>query len=246
MTSFDSNRRYHKYRKGEKALGRKNKRKKECYEHSLGFNPKKYISKNVDKNIKKNSGGHVYDGHVYDGHVSGSSQSKRSARNTDNIQPKHYDVWFADLGIHPGTSVQGGCRPVVIISNDRSNAYASTVTVLPMTSKRKRLDMASHAWLEGISEEVPMGMLLAEQITTIPKSALRRCVGTISEQEHIEKLERAVRAQFDMSAVCNSSDHTNNDHTNNDHGNTNNNDNNDNTHENNNDEKAGDGLWQQQ
>lgn len=170
-------------------MGRKNKRKKECYERSLGFNPKKYISKNVDKNIKKNSGGHV----------SGSSQNKRPARNTDNIQPRHYEVWFADLGIHPGTSVQGGCRPVVIISNDRSNAYASTVTVLPMTSKRKRLDMASHAWLEGISEEVPMGMLLAEQITTIPKSALRRCVGTISEQEHIEKLERAVRAQFDMS-----------------------------------------------
>lgn len=181
-------------------MGRKNKRKKECYERSLGFNPKKYISKNVSKNVDKNINKRGTSS-KNNGSMSNSPKSTGYRKNnTDNIQPRHYEVWFADLGIHPGTSVQGGCRPVVIISNDRSNAYASTVTVLPMTSKRKRLDMASHAWLEGISEEVPMGMLLAEQITTIPKSALRRCVGTISEQEHIEKLERAVRAQFDMSS----------------------------------------------
>lgn len=181
-------------------MGRKNKRKKECYERSLGFNPKKYISKNVSKNVDKNINKRGTSSKNNGSISNGSKSTGYRKNNTDNIQPRHYEVWFADLGIHPGTSVQGGCRPVVIISNDRSNAYASTVTVLPMTSKRKRLDMASHAWLEGISEEVPMGMLLAEQITTIPKSALRRCVGTISEQEHIEKLERAVRAQFDMSS----------------------------------------------
>ena len=31
--------------------------------------------------------------------------------------PQRGDIWFVELGCHPGTSVQDGCRPAFIMSN---------------------------------------------------------------------------------------------------------------------------------
>ena len=33
-------------------------------------------------------------------------------------KPQRGDIWFADLGSHPDSSVQSGCRPVIVISNN--------------------------------------------------------------------------------------------------------------------------------
>ncbi|MBR2563419.1 MAG: type II toxin-antitoxin system PemK/MazF family toxin, partial [Paenibacillus sp.] len=59
-------------------------------------------------------------------------------------QPKRMEIWFAELGAHPGTSVQEGCRPVLVISNDKGNEYAETVTVAPLTSKIKKPWLPTH------------------------------------------------------------------------------------------------------
>ena len=37
---------------------------------------------------------------------------------TAEHRPQRGDIWFADLGSHPDSSVQGGIRPVIILSND--------------------------------------------------------------------------------------------------------------------------------
>ena len=44
--------------------------------------------------------------------------------------PRRYEVWFADLGDHHGTSVQSGNRPVLIISNDVSSRRHRAMTEL--------------------------------------------------------------------------------------------------------------------
>ena len=44
------------------------------------------------------------------------------------------DILWADLGMFPTSSVQGGVRPVIVISNNKANTYSSVITVVPLTS----------------------------------------------------------------------------------------------------------------
>ena len=41
------------------------------------------------------------------------------------------DILWADLGMFPTTSVQGGVRPVIVVSNNKANTYSSVITVVP-------------------------------------------------------------------------------------------------------------------
>jgi mRNA interferase MazF len=114
------------------------------------------------------------------------------------------DIWFAELGEHPGTCVQEGCRPVLVISNDIANGHAETVTVIPMTSKIKRKWLPSHIPL---SEEDMLvsqcyhsrfepSLILLEQITTIDKTAFRTFVGAVRSKEKTEEINKAVAQQL--------------------------------------------------
>lgn len=118
--------------------------------------------------------------------------------------PKRYEVWFADLGDHPGTSVQSGNRPVLVISNDVGNLYSNTITVIPLTTKIKKLEMPTHirisqadCWMYR-DEALQESLLLAEQITTIDKSVLCNRLCRVNSQEKMQEIKRAVAAQLDM------------------------------------------------
>lgn len=116
--------------------------------------------------------------------------------------PRRYEIWFADLGDHYGTSVQSGNRPVLVISNDVGNQYSRTV--IPLTTKLKRMDMPTHIILT--EEDCCMfqpqtlqdSVLLAEQITTISKSALCGRLCRVTSRERKQEIEQAVAAQLDM------------------------------------------------
>ena len=125
--------------------------------------------------------------------------------------PRRYEIWFADLGDHYGTSVQSGNRPVLVISNDVGNQYSQTLTVIPLTTKLKRMDMPTHIVLT--EEDCCMfrpqtlqdSVLLAEQITTIAKSALCSRLCRVTSREKKQEIVRAVAAQLDMqrtSDIC--------------------------------------------
>ena len=47
------------------------------------------------------------------------------------------DILWADLGMFPTTSVQGGVRPVIVVSNNKANTYSSVITVVPLTSRER-------------------------------------------------------------------------------------------------------------
>ena len=122
-------------------------------------------------------------------------------------RPRRYEIWFADLGDHYGTSVQSGNRPVLIISNDVGNQYSQTLTVIPLTTKLKRMDMPTHIVLT--EEDCCMfrpqtlqdSVLLAEQITTIAKSALCSRLCRVTSKERKLEIERAVATQLDMQST---------------------------------------------
>lgn len=132
-------------------MGRKNNRRKIEYKRSLGFNPRRYL-----------------------GSVSGYGSASEYS-GSPHAPMLRGDIWFARLGRHPGTSVQSGWAPVLIVSNDMANAHARTVTVLPMTRILKKPDLPCHVALDpasvtmGQDWELSPSMILAEQITTIGK-----------------------------------------------------------------------------
>lgn len=120
--------------------------------------------------------------------------------------PKQYEIWFAELGDHYGTSVQSGNRPVLVISNDVANRNSPIITVIPLSSKLKKLELPVHIVLTESDcemlrdEHLEDSILLVEQITTIDKVVLsnRFCRVTSAQKKH--EIEAAVKKQFAMRA----------------------------------------------
>ena len=154
-------------------MARKNNRLKTEYHRGLGFDPRKYITLPVH----------------------------HSVRSAPEHTPQRGDIWFADLGSHPNSSVQGGIRPVVIVSNNIGNAHADTVNIVPMTRHLKKPELPCHTKLSpecitDASQLLDTSMILAEQITTIGKNRLRSYVGKIADTAVLHRIDTAVAAQL--------------------------------------------------
>ncbi len=154
-------------------MARKNRRMKTEYRRGLGFDPRKYLS------------------------ITKSSYPQKITDHT----PQRGDIWFADLGNHPNSSVQGGCRPVIILSNNIGNVYSDTVNIVPMTRHLKKPELPCHTEIspDDITDKrqlLETSMILAEQITTISKYALRNYVGTITDNAVMSAINAAVISQL--------------------------------------------------
>ena len=172
-----------------RTVGRKNRRNKKDYRQRLGFNPDKY-TKHSEHSKKKATFGKSYR-NTY-------SVSKYKPERPYRV-PCRGEIWVAQLGNHPNTSVQEGCRPVLIVSNDKGNHTSNTVVVLPLTSQIKRSELPSHVELHredvfcfGPEEPVLVSMVLAEQITTISKSVLGLRIGRIQNTEKLREIDTAL------------------------------------------------------
>ena len=106
--------------------------------------------------------------------------------------PRRMEVWFADLPMDETTSIQGGSRPVLVISNDIVNARSANVTVAPITSQLKHLEMPTHVVIRNLRER--SSMILAEQIMTVDKKKLIRRIGDCKEME--AEIEKALMEQI--------------------------------------------------
>ncbi len=120
---------------------------------------------------------------------------------------KRMQIWFADLGTHDGKCIQEGERPVLIISNDRANRNCPAVTVIPMTSKIKKLHLRSHIVLgdhniqKATNRPFREGLLLLEQITTIDKRSLKAYVGKLNSPAAEMSIGLAIKAQLGMEGI---------------------------------------------
>jgi len=180
-------------------VGRKNRRNKKDYRQRLGFNPDKYTKTSryaQKKDIHKNGRRETYPRLSRDIH-----KPERPYRI-----PYRGEIWVAQLGYHPNTSVQEGCRPVLIVSNDKGNHTSNTVVVLPLTSQIKRSELPSHVELRredlfcfGPEEPVPISMVLAAQITTISKGVLGPRIGRIQNTVKLWEIDKAL---MDELGIC--------------------------------------------
>ena len=117
--------------------------------------------------------------------------------------PVQYDIWEARLSKKNVGSrhVQVKVRPVIVISNNSANTHSPVLTVVPMTSKRKR-PLPTHVVLDqtGIADErdrTAVSTALCENILSLDKENLIRHLGTLSEQDE-KALARAILVQLGM------------------------------------------------
>ncbi len=126
------------------------------------------------------------------------SMSRR--RTSKSVQPRRGDIFYADLR-NEGNGGKRGCRPVVIIQNDKGNVNGNSVIVAVVTSAKK--ETAAHSrfpWQTAWSEEAP-SIATLEDILTIDKRCLSDYLGTVINTEADKYLDRAIRISLGLERV---------------------------------------------
>lgn len=99
---------------------------------------------------------------------------------------QRYDVIKAKIKYQGEGSVQEKERPYVIVSNPVGTKYATIITVMPLTSKIKKMNMPVHACIKANKENGLSfcSMILGEQIITISKDEVTQKLGTVTKKEN--------------------------------------------------------------
>lgn len=87
--------------------------------------------------------------------------------------------------------VQGGQRPMLIVSNDKGNKSSHIVIAVPLTTNKKRLDMPTHVLVTEKS------VALCEQIFTFNQNYIDRKVDHI-DAETMKEVEKCLAASLGM------------------------------------------------
>lgn len=101
-----------------------------------------------------------------------------TALKSNPMNPKRYEIYFADLDPTRGSEIKK-TRPVVVISQDAMNQYLETIVVCPLTTTihvqwRTRLQ---------ITCTVQPSEIAVDQIRTISKTRLKKKLAKLSESE---------------------------------------------------------------
>jgi len=110
--------------------------------------------------------------------------------------PKRGEIWFVALEPVAGHEI-GKTRPALVISNDRNNLFAETVTVLPITSKTEKI-YPFEVFLPREETHLPKdSKVKCNQIRTVDKKRLINFVSTLLP-EKLEKVEKALLIHLDV------------------------------------------------
>ena len=106
------------------------------------------------------------------------------------------EVYYYTFSNVEGSEIAGG-RPCVIVSNEKNNANAPTVTVIPLTTQDKP-PLPTHVYVDIGSVH---GLALAEQVTTISKRRLSNYCGEVDEKTR-KKIDAALAVQLELLQKC--------------------------------------------
>ena len=112
---------------------------------------------------------------------------------------KKSEIYLANLDPTIGAEISKK-RPVLIVSNDINNEYASTVTILPITSKTDRIFPFEIELQAGEGNLKESSKIKANQIRTIDKSRLQQKIGSISDKK-MNDVEKAILIHLDIKPV---------------------------------------------
>lgn len=121
---------------------------------------------------------------------------RRDPSSVKNWIYRRGDIYLADLDPVIG-SEQGGTRPVLVLQNDIGNFYSPVLTIAPITTELKKLDLPVHVLLENVHGLKATSMAEIEQFNTIDKSRVHRYLGKINK-EQMQAVEIAMAIQLGM------------------------------------------------
>ncbi|HLF17558.1 MAG TPA: type II toxin-antitoxin system PemK/MazF family toxin [Candidatus Omnitrophota bacterium] len=104
--------------------------------------------------------------------------------------PKRGQIWLVDFEPAIGAEIKKK-RPACIISNDISNEFALTVTVLPITDPGKRVQPYEVALGKSEVGLVKDSKIKCQQIRTIDKARLLKQLAVLPENK-IKFVEKAL------------------------------------------------------
>lgn len=104
--------------------------------------------------------------------------------------PRRGEIWLVTLEPVIGNEI-GKTRPALVISNDRNNEFAGTITIIPITSKTEEI-FPFEVFISKEESNLPMdSKIKCNQIRTVDKKRLIRLIGSIS-REKIKEVEKAI------------------------------------------------------
>ncbi|MGL5328747.1 MAG: type II toxin-antitoxin system PemK/MazF family toxin [Peptostreptococcaceae bacterium] len=113
------------------------------------------------------------------------------------LEIKRGDIYWVRLGEGVG-SIQGGVRPVVIVSNDKNNHFSPILTIVPISTQIHKIKLPTHVRVNagdnGLKQE---SFIMAEQVTTANKTSLCGKIGRLSDSDMV-KLNRALEVQINL------------------------------------------------
>lgn len=112
---------------------------------------------------------------------------------------KRGQIYYADLSPVIG-SEQGGNRPVLILQNDVGNRHSPTTIAAIITSRHTKSKLPTHYWIsdEGQTSGLKCeSMVELEQIRTIDKKRLKKCIGYLDPQE-MKAINQKIRISLDV------------------------------------------------
>lgn len=98
-------------------------------------------------------------------------------------------IWLVNLDPTVGAEIKK-TRPAIVISNNVSNQYAGTITVLPVTDQGEKI-YPFEVPLRGGAGLTKESKIKCQQIRTIDKSRLIKLLGKI-ESSDLNKIKEAV------------------------------------------------------
>lgn len=105
-------------------------------------------------------------------------------------------IFMANMPMIQNGSVQDGYRPVIVVQNNKGNAFSPTVQVIPLTTRKKK-ELPMHTKVKGYGLERD-SVALIEQIQTISKKNLHRYIGC-ADGETMKKIDNCLAIQLGLS-----------------------------------------------
>ena len=93
---------------------------------------------------------------------------------------------------------QKGIRPVLIISNEEFNQAMPNVTVLPLTSTKRRLYPSEVLLPKGKAGQPLDSIIMAHQVRTISKQRLGSLLGYLEDPQLRHKVREAIREHLGL------------------------------------------------
>ncbi len=102
------------------------------------------------------------------------------------------DVWWVNFEPSIGGEIRKK-RPAIIVSNNAANKFLNRVQVIPITSNTDRL-FPSEAYVTVAGKK---GKAMADQLATVSKQRLSKCIGSVSDDE-MNMVVEAIKTQLDL------------------------------------------------